>query len=484
GGARRDRDSRERLLFELGENRWKSGDHAAARVAFAEAAGLARAGRSPTRLARAALGFGGGFRGFEVGVVEPPLIALLEEALQALPPRPSGLRARVMGRLAVALYSVPDSLARREALSREAVAVAARSGDQAAHLSALYSRHWALWGVENLRERHAAAQAMIELAQRLGDREMELHGQRFLLIDALELGDLPTIDASLAALEELAALLRQPYYRWYAGYLRSMRIGLDGRFAEARAQSEQTFAKSEGLENRNVAQVYGAQMLWLRRETGELAEVEPTLRGLAEQFPALPSWRCGWAFVLCEIERLEQARTQFGILAANDFRDIPRNAFWTVAAFCLAHTCAALGDARRAAVLYDLIAPFADRIVESSLGAAAVGSMHEALGRLATTLRRWPVAERHFESAIAANQRLGAHHLCAHVRRHHAEMLLARAQPRDAARARELLLHAAATYQHLGLERQYARCARLIDQSLAARRRPAPKAGDRIRLVR
>ncbi len=231
--------------------------------------------------------------------------------------------------------------------------------------------------------------------------------------------------------------------------------------------------------------MFGAQLLWLRRETGQLAEAEPTLRGLVEQFPALPSWRCGLAFVLCETERFDEARAQLAVLAANEFRDIPRNAFWTVAAFCLGHTAAALGDVRRAGTLYELIAPFADRIVESSLGAAAVGSLHEVLGRLAATLGRWAVAERHFESAIAANERIGAHHFCAHVRRHHAEMLLARAQPRDAARARELLLHASATYQHLGMEQHYARCARLTEQALTTpRRRAAAKAGDRIRLVR
>jgi DNA-binding winged helix-turn-helix (wHTH) protein len=480
----RDTVARDELLLELGENRWKSGDHGGAREAFGQAAELARAARSPTQLARAALGFGGGFRGFEVGVVEPPLIALLEEALQALPKRPSALRARVMARLAVALYSVPDSLPRRQDLSRDAVALAERCGDAAAHLSALYSRHWALWGVENLRERCEAARAMIALARQHGDREMELHGQRFLAIDSLEAGDLPTLDAALAALEALAALMRQPYYRWYAGYLRAMRSALDGRFAEAEQASQQTFSAAQGLENRNVAQIYGAQLLWLRRETGQLAETEATLRGLVEQFPALPSWRCGLAFVLCETERLDQARAQLAILAANDFRDIPHNAFWTVAAFCLGHACATLGDTRLAAVLYEQIAPFADRIVESSLGAAAVGSMHEVLGRLAGTLKRWPVAERHFVAAIGANERIGAHHFCAHVRRHHAEMLLARAQPRDAARARELLLHASATYQRLGLERQSARCARLLEQSLATRRRAAAKAGDRIRLVR
>src|SRR6185369_515355 len=57
------RDAIDELRFQLGENLWKSGEFDEAKDAFRRVAESARDARSATRLARAALGFGGGFRG-------------------------------------------------------------------------------------------------------------------------------------------------------------------------------------------------------------------------------------------------------------------------------------------------------------------------------------------------------------------------------------------------------------------------------------
>jgi len=475
--------SAQSLRLEMGENLWRGGDIRRAREIFERAAAHARHRRAAPELARAALGYGGGFRGFDVGMTEPRLVELLEEALAALPHRPDALQARVMARLAVALYHVPNSLERRQALSRDAVAIAARSADDAAHLGALYSRHWAIWGPDNLDDRIEAATAMIEIATRIGDDEMALHAHRFHLIDMLELGDLAAVDADFAVCAELAATLRQPYYRWYVEYLRAMRAQLEGRLADAEQLAVAALAIGQRAESGNVAQIYGGQMLWLRREQGRLGEVEPVLRAMVEQYPALPSWRCALVYALSELGRLDEARSHLAILATNDFRDLPRNAFWMIALYGLGHASATLGDARRARAAYDLLAPHARRIGESNLGATCLGSLSGVLGRLAATERRWQLAERHFEHALAVNEGLGAPHLAAHVRYEFAEMLLARAAPHDHARARDLLSRAAATYRQLGMASFAERAAALLAQSRSARARPTQKS-DRIRLVR
>ena len=73
-----------------------------ARSAFLEAAALAKREHMPEALARAAVGYGGRTVWARAGH-DPRLIALLQDALAALPPRDSPLRVRLLARLSGAL---------------------------------------------------------------------------------------------------------------------------------------------------------------------------------------------------------------------------------------------------------------------------------------------------------------------------------------------------------------------------------------------
>ena len=74
------------LLLHLGEARLAAGDWPRARAAYERAAALARRDGDAEGLARAALGLGAGLGGFEVQLLDPLQIDLLEEALAALGP--------------------------------------------------------------------------------------------------------------------------------------------------------------------------------------------------------------------------------------------------------------------------------------------------------------------------------------------------------------------------------------------------------------
>ena len=458
------------LLLAWGDNLWRAGDVASARDVFTRAAAVAEESGAADHYARAALGYGGGFRGFDLGVIEPELVAFLERANDRLPPTDSALRAQVLARLAVALYHVPDSLARRQSLSQAAVAMTQRLGDRGAQFGAFYSRHWAIWGPENLDDRIGAANAMVELADALGDREMALHAHRFRLIDALEQGDIATVDSHLAACAAVADELRQPYYLWYVATFRAMRAFVAGEFTQSEQLAQQALAIGQRAQSRNVAQTYAVQMMWLRREQGRLVEVEPALRSFVEQYPTLPSWRCGHAWVLSEMNRAEEARAQFEVLAVNDFGSIPHNAFWLVACTVLGDVCAYLGDARRAHALYELLTPYARRNVEVTLGATCMGSTARSLGRLAATLGRWDVARAHFEDALRMDSGLRAPHLVAHTQRDYAEALVSAGQPADLDKALEMTRAAAITYERLAMHEFHARAA-LIEQGAREGRR-------------
>jgi DNA-binding winged helix-turn-helix (wHTH) protein/tetratricopeptide (TPR) repeat protein len=464
------------VLLSLGEARWQSGKREQAKGVFAEAATLARELDSRELFALAALGYGGGFRGFEVGLIEQPLIDLLEEAERGLEGTESALRARVLGRLAVALYHSPDSLRRRQVLSQEAVAMAARVGDVDASLGASYSRHWAIWGPDNLEERLEAANAMLRLAEQVNDREMALHGHRFRLIDLLEYGDISAVDMELERCTRLAEELRQPYYQWYAATFQAMRAFVDARFADADALAQRALTIGQRAPSQNVTQIFGAQLLDLRREQGRLEELEATLAALVEQYPTLPSWRCGLAYLYTEIGRPQDARTHFDVAARRDFEDLPRNPFWIVAMVAAADVCAALEDRERAVRLYRLLSPYADRVAVN-LGTTCGGSVSRPLANLATTLGDWSAAARHYEDALQMNRCMKAAHFVAHTQQQYARMLLRRDGDGDSAKALELLGEALAIYERLEMKTFAAQAQDLIaDARRAASPRKRPPA--------
>lgn len=467
------------LQVELGQNQWRAGDFARARATFQAAAEAARANGEAEHLARAALGYGGGFRGFTLGALDPVLIDLLDEALAALPPHDSALRAQVTARQALALYDTPDSLARRDALSQSAVAMARSAGDAASHLGALCCRHWAIWGPDNLADRTAVATEMVALAERVDDHEMALQAHRFRLVDALEIGDIDQVDADQAACEALGERLRQPYYTWYVLAFRALRAFLDGRFDESERLSQEALAVGQRAQTSNVSQMYGAQMLALRREQGRSAEVEPMLQGLVAQFPTVPSWRCGLAYVLNELDRRDDARAQFEILAADEFSGIPRDAFWLVAMLGTIEVCVSLADRERAAVLYRLVRPYADHFAVNVVG-TCVSSIARGLGCLAGLLSDADEAKQHFESAIALESRLGARPLLAHSQHDYGAMLLQHDGKGDREKARQLLGAAHATFEQLGMQSFAERAGRL---RALANRQPRTRAAARPKLT-
>ena len=439
------------ILLALGWSHWQSNDAALARPVVREAAELARAIDAPVLLAQAALSYGDSFRGFEMGVYEPQLVELLESALTGLSADEDGWRARVMARLAVALYHADGSQRRRHALSLDAVRASRRAKDAGAELATLYSRHWAIWGPDSLASRVRAATQMSRLAARLGDVEMSFHAHRFRFMDLLEAGDSAALERELQRCEQLAAQLGQPYYGWYVETFRALRAFLDGRFEACEQLAQKAAAIGQRAQNQNVVQILGIQTFAVRREQGRLAELHDAIGGFIGLYPKIPGWRAALALICAETGDLDEARRQLDSLAADEFAVLPRDAFWLANMAALADVCAVLGDTVRAPVLYRLLKPLAALNATLAPGAACNGSVARVLGRLSATLRLWDRAARHFDAALEANRRLGAPHFVAHTQAQYGEMLLARGRAGDAARAARLIGDADATYRRLGM---------------------------------
>ena len=403
-----DTQRRVTLLMELGHAQRRSGRMPEARATFLEAIAGARALGDRRVLAEAVLGYGGGW--FESAFLDETTVALLEEALAGVE-GDSVLRLELLSRLAKALYYSEDERdeERRAQLSGEAIAMAQRLGDDRALLVALEGRHFALTSPENLDERLATARRIIELAAEVGDRERDLLGRYFLIADLVEADRIEEADREIAVYGQLAEQARLQLHRWYHARFLAMRALLAGRLDEASELAERAYALGIPVEPRTATMHYGTQTWLLHRIQGRLAELEEPVRMFVEEYPRVPAWRAGLAHVLLAQGRRDEAAEVFTEFTESGFRNVPRDAIWSLTMGLAADLVAAgLGTREDARLLFELLRPYADRnavtgevIVCSGPVALYAGAMALAMGEPETAI---PL----LDDALERTARIGA----------------------------------------------------------------------------
>jgi tetratricopeptide (TPR) repeat protein len=441
-------DVRGEVLLSLGDAQRQAGESDAARDTYAHAAAVARRLGSAEMLAQAALGFGG--IGRERVAADHDWIALLEEAIGALGPGDSLLRARVQACLAMALYW-SDSPERRDSLSRDAVAMARRLGDPATLALALDFRLKAVWGVESVEERLTTAEEIARLAQASAHRRLELEARRWKVVSHLELGDVGAADREIAAVTHIADELRDPLFRWQSLVWRGMRAALEGDFAAAEALAAEALAAGERVQSHNATPVYVGQVFLLRWHRGQLGDLTGMLRALIDSGPNVPAAHCGLAQSAMQSGDHDLARRELDFLSAGRFAAVPRDAARLATLANLAEVVAEMGAVELASTLYEELVPHAGLSVIVGPGLACFGAVDRSLGLLAATEGRLGDAERHLVAALELNTRMGARAWVACTQADLAAVLLRRNEPGDAARAAELRVAALPAAVALGM---------------------------------
>ncbi len=449
-----DDSGRGEVLLGLGDAYWRAGERDRSRDSIMRAVDLARARTDPELLGAAVLLLGTGQssrEGFDISMTTTPAnIALLEEALGALTEHDSALRARLLGRLAVQTYwSEPRT--RREELSREAVAMAERTGDDGALLGTLVSRRYALWDPDGTEERLATADQILQLAEQYGRADRALEARLFRIIDLMELSDVSAAVSEIATFRATAARERQPYLLWYAAALEVMQLLLNGRFDDAEPLAQHALVLGERAQDPAALTAYGAQMMQVWIEQGRIEELERAYEVIHDFAGDAVTGQAGLVWIAMELGRIDEARNGFERLAVGDFYALPRDTAWLAAMTGLVITCAALEDAKRAAVLYRLLAPYEGRNV-MVWAFACLGPVDRSLGVLAATMGRHEAAASHFEDALRMSEALGARCLSAHTQADLAQTVLARGGSGDRARALALLEPALATAHDHGMK--------------------------------
>lgn len=432
------------LLLALGDALAKAGDTGEARATFVRAGDLARNARLRERLARAALGYGGAAAWQRAGR-DTRLVALLQEALNAIGTEDSRLRAQLLARLAGALRDQP-SLEPRASLSREAVAIARRLGDDDTLAYTLAAQFMATWGPD-VDELAAIAAEVNRIAERTTTPQTRLDALTLTGIVAwLTFADAETEDH---AYDALAQELRQSAAHWQGAMQNAHWALFRGEFSEAE-HLEQQALRSGGARSSDADCSYRLALFVLRRPQGRLADVEALIRDAVDRYPGYRAFRCFIPTLEYELGRKDAARRAFAALAERDFAALPRDSEWLFCLSLLAETAAHLRDRDAASVLYQLLGPYA-RVNAMAAGEVAIGPVARYLGILATALGRWSEAEMQFRDAIALSAGMGARPWLAHTREDLARMLLARDETGDSERAHELLAAALRDYRELGM---------------------------------
>jgi class 3 adenylate cyclase/tetratricopeptide (TPR) repeat protein len=447
-----ERSERCELLIGLGEAQRQVGnpEH---RQTLLDAAELAQELGDADRLARAVLANSRGWWS-QLGAVDSERVHALEAAARALPdddPR----RARVLALLASELHHAGEP-ARCRRLIAEAIDIARAADDPAALASTLSNANMAITVPDTLQERKSMTDELVELAQRLDDTRLSFYATARCMINGLEVGDRLQAESCIATMRTLAAAVPEPSMAFLRLMLESGWALAQGELQAAEQFAIQMFEIGMASGEPDAAPVFGAMLLGVRYSQGRADELVEQVLKLTGEADNPTAWRAAAAGALVASGREDEARA---LALVEDFQSVPWDWAWLGTVYSWANVCARLHLVDRAGELYDLLAPFADRLAVS--GVLVTGSIAWVLGTLAATLERYEQAEGNFAAAAEIEERFGAPLFLARTHTSWARALIARGRPEDCDRAQTMLQQAEHTAARLGGEfvtREVAEC--------------------------
>jgi class 3 adenylate cyclase/tetratricopeptide (TPR) repeat protein len=422
-----------------------------ARATYLECANLARQENLPTLMVAAALRYADS----EVYLSLPSQtsVVLLDEML-AVVGEDTPDRCRVLSRLAKALLSTGQTERGRDVL-QQARLMAERLNDRRSLYEVLVSDLMPNAGPPpcgaGVEVRRRTLALIWEIAQEF-ESILKLEASTRSSAGYLEIGDIDGFQRNLRMQREMAQTTRASFDRWIAANAGAMHGIIHGAFADAERSSLEALNALSSHDVDFPLGIHGMQMFTIRREQGRLAEVAPLVQRFVRENPDVAVWRPGLMLIASDLGFEAQARRIFEAMAGTGFA-LPMDSKRSVTLAYLAEVCARLGDSRRAAELYKLLLPYRDLTVIVPIHALCCGAAARYLGMLAATMRDWPSAETHFESALAIEEKMKAWPWLAHTKYEYAAMLLARGRPQDKVRAAELRGMALAAADRLGMGR-------------------------------
>jgi hypothetical protein len=339
-------------------------------------------------------------------VADGSVCAMLEAALKIAPEGANALRIKALSQLSwVPPYAL--DMARSKELSATALALARELAEEEPLIAALHARLYALSGPDDI-------DALLAVSDELLERDrtprtwvsVEAFSARYSAL--LHRGDLPAADRALAALGQVASERAWPGVIWSHDRLLAQRAFMRGDLATADTTFSELRERGRRLRLSYCSEVTGIMRAVLTIERDGPQAFAKGWDGAAlwnQLHEILPSLRPSVARLAAELGHTESAKAVLVRMSADDFAQLPQEIGYLNALANLALLAIRVQDRERAALLYDMLAPYSQHNTPNCL-MFYEGSVSHYLALLAAFLQRPQQARRHFEDALAMNERL------------------------------------------------------------------------------
>ena len=403
------------------------------RAAVFAAADAARAIPDPDRLARSALILTRSGANSSA-VLDPELVALLDEALEAIGTDVSALRARVMSALAAELAWGPEE-ERRRRLASESLSLARETRDPEA-LGMALSRGWSLidGSAPFLEELGAMYREAEEVATAIDNPRLlaSLLGGKGMV--AACFGDLAALEAALEAQARIASGLRLPGMEWTARNGAAALAAFVGEndLAERLVFEGAELGRAADADETTVMGFIGAVLYQVRMAQGRSGELVEALSSMVGSAPDVPVWRVALAGALVESGQVDAAREHYEFLTVDDFAKVPRDIEFPVTMCGLARMTLQIQPPEPVVrAIVKRLAPFSGTFNWS--GPTVTDPNDLGLAMASAVLGEVEESERYFDATVDLCERAGAR---AYLARAHLDRARARIERGDVAGAR------------------------------------------------
>ena len=383
---------------------------------------------------------------------------MLEFALARLPAEHPE-RALLLAILCSEL-TIGSPLERRKDLADQAIALAAKSGDDVTIVRVL--NHVSLpLSLPSLHEWSVArtSDALVR-AQRIGDPLLlcsAASGRRF---TAACSGDIAEMDRCFEIKTPLVHQLDQPFLTWVHTLQRVTRALIAGDTDEAEQWATQALQIGIGGGQPDAPVIFAAQFIMVSLWRGTLGDLIPMIKQAIEDNSGLPVFVAVLALAHSEADQLKESRHLLEAFAATGF-DLPLDPTWLTGMIAYADAAVELAEPEFAGPMLELLSPFHEQWLYTDV--ATSGPISRTLGGLAKVVRRFGEAESYFSHSVAASHRTGAKFFVARSELAWGKMLLERRDSGDREVARKLLTSAHAS----GVLHGYGTIARRAASALA-----------------
>jgi DNA-binding SARP family transcriptional activator/tetratricopeptide (TPR) repeat protein len=317
------------------------------------------------------------------GADDAEVAAILDQALQ------QSSNAELTTRLlsgAASVLSLSLSSDRARSLFLQAQTMAEATGEPDLIREVLRNIHLGLSHPSDLERRVAATDRLRELATSSDNSNLDdLWECAFLdLGNALCLADRLLADISITSLRELTPKTRQSQTFGLAFSEASYHHAI-GQLDEAQKFADQ--ALNVGVERYTQSwtmAVYSGIVFSIHVSRGEVSGLMAILDQLIADQPEFVSWRCGAAFVACQIGDLARAERELQWALQGEFSNLQEDHTWGPAVFCLAKVAVATQNSAAMTVLRTLISPYSGRMIWA--GTCIFGPYDAILSEISTAL--------------------------------------------------------------------------------------------------